>query len=86
MAIDRNFGESHGGLAVVYALQKKTALAQQAIRRANGLDAGGLSARFAQMILDGDVPDQDAFRQMARDAVSARIGNVAQKLVSNFLR
>jgi len=86
LAIDRNFGESHGGLAVVYALQKKTALAQQAIRRANGLDAGGLSARFAQMILDGDVPDQDAFRQMARDAVSARIGNVAQKLVSNFLR
>lgn len=86
LAIDRNFGESHGGLAVVHALQKKTALAEQAIRRANGLDAGGLSARFAQMILDGDVPDQDAFRQMARDAVSARIGNVAQKLVANFLR
>jgi Flp pilus assembly protein TadD len=86
LAIDRNFGESHGGLAVVYAMQQKTALAEQAIRRANGLDAGGLSARFARMILDGDVPDQDAFRQMARGAVSARVGNVAQKLMSNVLR
>jgi tetratricopeptide (TPR) repeat protein len=84
LATDRNFGESHGGLAVVYAMQRKTMLAEQAIRRANGLDAGGLSARFAQMILDGDVPDQDAFRQVARDAVSARTGNVAQKLMSQF--
>jgi len=86
LAIDRNFGESHGGLAVVYAIQQKTALAEQAIRRANGLDAGGLSARFAQMILDGDMPDQDAFRRMARDAVSARIGDIAQNLMSHFLR
>jgi tetratricopeptide (TPR) repeat protein len=86
LAIDRNFGESHGGLAVVYAIQHKTALAEQAIRRANGLDPGGLSARFAQMILDGAVGDQVAFRQAAREAVSARVGNFAQNLMSHFLR
>lgn len=55
LALDRNFGETHGGLAVVAALQGRRAEAEAAIRRAQGLNAQGLSGAFAQMLLARDV-------------------------------
>ena len=55
LALDRNFGETHGGLAVVAALQGRRAEAEVAIRRAQGLNAQGLSGAFAQMLLGRDV-------------------------------
>lgn len=51
MEIDRNFGETHGGLAVVYILQKRVVEAEPAIKRALRLDPGCFSGRFAQSLL-----------------------------------
>lgn len=48
------FGESHGTLAVVLALKGQKDEARQSIRRATLLDKTGLSARYAQSILDGN--------------------------------
>lgn len=51
MAIDRNFGESHGGVAVIAAIEGRTDEAKESIKRALRLDPKSLSARYAQMVL-----------------------------------
>jgi len=51
MALDRNFGETHGGLAVVHMLQGKTELAEGEVKRALRLDPKCFSGRFAQSLL-----------------------------------
>lgn len=72
--LDRNFSESHGGMAVVYALQGQRAQAEEAIRRAQGLDRGCLSARFAQMVLSGILQHPDQFKRIAMKILSTRDG------------
>jgi tetratricopeptide (TPR) repeat protein len=74
LALDRNFGESHGGLAVVSALQGKKAEAEEAVQRALRLDPQGLSARYAEMVLSGVVNDPVRFRKLALRLVSGRSG------------
>lgn len=51
LAIDRNFGETHGGLAIVAALQGREADAHLGIKRALRLDPQALSPRYADMVL-----------------------------------
>jgi Flp pilus assembly protein TadD len=51
MSVDRNFGETHGGLAVVAALQSREEDARQLVRRALRLDPKSLAARYAEMLL-----------------------------------
>lgn len=51
VAVDRNFAESHGGLATAYAFQRKIDLAQSEIKIAMRLDPGGFGAVFAKTIL-----------------------------------
>ncbi|HET7867424.1 MAG TPA: tetratricopeptide repeat protein [Burkholderiaceae bacterium] len=51
LALDRNFAESHGALAVVDALEARTADARRGIARALRLDSGCLSAVLAQKLL-----------------------------------
>jgi len=51
MAVNRTFGESHGGLAAVAALRGRTDEAREGIRRAMRLDPRCMSARFAELIL-----------------------------------
>lgn len=53
LEIDRTFGETHGGLAVVYALQGKIVEAEPEIKRALRLDPNCFSGRFAQSLLVG---------------------------------
>lgn len=65
LALDRNFGESHGGLAVVSALQGKKSEAEEGVQRALRLDPEGLSARYAEMVLSGVVNDPVKFRKLA---------------------
>jgi tetratricopeptide (TPR) repeat protein len=72
LALDESFGESHGGMAVVQALGGEPVAAAQSIRRANGLDPSGLSARFAQAVLDGEVQQPERFMRMARRALGQR--------------
>ncbi|WP_160153359.1 tetratricopeptide repeat protein [Microbulbifer sp. ALW1] len=50
LELNRNFAESHGGLAVVNALQGNWDTAQQASKRALGLDHSNLSGRYAEAL------------------------------------
>ena len=66
LGIDPTFGESHGAVAVVDALDGREAEAREGIRRATGLDPRGLSAAYAQAILDGETHDSQRFLAMAQ--------------------
>jgi Flp pilus assembly protein TadD len=72
LELDRNFGESHGGLAVAEAMQGKADLAAKSIERALGLNPHGLAARYAQMILSGDAADPARFTELAMRILSSR--------------
>lgn len=65
LALDRNFGESHGALAVVAAHKGERAAASEAIERALRLDPGCLSARYAQMMQNGQTSDPERFKAIA---------------------
>jgi tetratricopeptide (TPR) repeat protein len=50
-ALDRNFGETHGGIAVVDAMDGETEKARFGIRKALKLNPDGLAAQYAELIL-----------------------------------
>jgi tetratricopeptide (TPR) repeat protein len=50
-AIDRTFGETHGGFALVHALRGERAEAEESIKRATRLSPEGATARYAQSLL-----------------------------------
>lgn len=66
LALDRNFGESHGGLAVVLAMQGERDTAAQHAEFAERLDRRNLSAQFARAILQGEVADQAGLLRLAK--------------------
>ena len=80
LELDRNFGESHGGRAVVQALDGQREAAQASIERALRLDPQSLSARYAQMVLGGQTEDPQRFRQLALRIMQSRQGAFGQKL------
>jgi tetratricopeptide (TPR) repeat protein len=49
--LDRNFGETHGGLAIADVMEEKMEQARMGIRRALRLNPECLSARFAEMLI-----------------------------------
>lgn len=49
--IDRNFGETHGGFAVVAAMQQQRKLSEQYMRRARKLNPEGFSVHYAELLL-----------------------------------
>jgi tetratricopeptide (TPR) repeat protein len=51
LMLDRNFGETHGGLAVIACLEGREADARGSIKRALRLDPDGLAAQYARMLL-----------------------------------
>lgn len=87
--VDRNFGESHGGLAVVAALQGDREKAQGHIARALRLDKEGLAARYAEMVLSGVTADKERFQKIAFKIMANRKssfgGNLAE-VVRRFQR
>lgn len=52
LEVDRNFAETHGALGVVYARTGRRTMAQDAVRRARGLDPNSFAAQYAQALLD----------------------------------
>lgn len=70
LALDRNFGESHGALAVVAAHRGQHAAAEQSIRTALRLNPKGLSAQYAQTILRGQANDTERFKAIALRLIS----------------
>jgi tetratricopeptide (TPR) repeat protein len=69
LALDRTFGESHGAVAVVLALEGRATEAEEAIRRAVKLDPSNLSARYAGAVLSGEAKDTERFARLARAAL-----------------
>ncbi len=49
--VDRNFGETHGGFAVVAAMQQQRKLSEQHMRRARKLNPEGFSVHYAELLL-----------------------------------
>ena len=72
LELDRNFAESHGGLAVVAALSGDAQAARAHAQRALGLDAECVSARYAASLLAGEIRDEATFREVARRLLSGR--------------
>lgn len=72
LEMDRNFSESHGGMAVVLALKKQTHEARQHAERAIGLDKNNLSGRYAEALLNGEVKDEVAIRKLAQRLLASR--------------
>ncbi len=74
LALDRNFAEIHGGLAVVAAMQGQEGEARQSIERAMRLDGTSVSAQYARALLDGQVNDPGAVQALARRLLRAKGG------------
>lgn len=72
LALDHNFGESHGGVAVVAAIKGDRVAAVAAIDRALRLDGESLSARYAQMVLSGVAADPERFKAIAYRLLATR--------------
>jgi Tfp pilus assembly protein PilF len=51
MEIDHNFGETHGGLAVIAVMEGRLTEAEGLIKRALRLDPRSFAARFAQSLM-----------------------------------
>jgi Flp pilus assembly protein TadD len=86
LALDRNFGESHGGLAVAHALQGNRSEAEEGVQRALRLDPEGLSARYAEMVLSGVANDPARFRKLAIRLVSNRSSSASSALTSALIK
>jgi len=67
LALDRNFGETHGGLAVVAALQGREADARASARRAQRLNPQAMAGHHAEIVL----LQQHGRQQEARAAFEA---------------
>lgn len=63
--IDRNFSESHGAMAVVCAYSGARARAEASILVARRLDPACLSAKYAHMVLNGELNDTEHFKAVA---------------------
>lgn len=87
LAIDRNFGETHGALAVVAAHRGLSERARAGIEVALRLDAQCLSARYAEMALNGQLADPERFKAIAlrlirhhKTPAGEELGSVVERL------
>jgi len=72
LSMNRNFAESHGGRAVVAALQGRTQVARESVAVALRLDPNCLSARYAEAILSGSIRDAASFQRFAEGLLKGR--------------
>lgn len=59
MALDRNFGDTHGSMAVIAAIQGRTDDAKRMARRGRGLNPQSFSARYAESLLLARAGDRE---------------------------
>jgi tetratricopeptide (TPR) repeat protein len=88
LAADRNFSESHGALAVIAAMRGEKERAQQFMKVALKLDAGCLSAKFAEAVLAGNA-DPARAQSIIRDTVgglSSKDGSALSQLLGKMTR
>lgn len=75
LAIDRNFGETYGGLAIVAVLQDRQADAQANIKRALRLDPHSMSARYAELLIVKSTGRNDAATAGLRELLAEPTGD-----------
>jgi Tfp pilus assembly protein PilF len=78
LELDRNFGESHGGMAVVLARTGQRAAAEEAVEIALRLDRHGMAAHYARAVLDGQADDSAQLQRLAARLLKARRSSRAQ--------
>ncbi len=88
-ALDRTFGETHGGLAVVDVLDGKLDDAQLGIRRALKLNSECMSARYAEMLMlqkAGKTTEANALVQQVLDRQSPNSDYSGRFLIERWLQ
>lgn len=80
LEMDRNFAESHGGLAVVLALKGQAEPAKKHIELAIRLDGDNLSGRYAQAILSGEARDAASLQRIAKRLLGSRAAPLGGKM------
>lgn len=86
LALDRNFAESYGCVAVVAALKGDVDIANESIARAVRLNPSGMAAKYAQMVLSGEAQDPAKIRALALQLFSTGQGAVDQNFAEIMAR
>ncbi len=89
LELDRNFAETHGGLAAVAAIRGDRATAEREMEVARRLDPQCLSATFTQAVLDAKAGNADKARQTIMDAavgLSGRQSSALARLIDKAIR
>lgn len=81
LEINNLFGESHGGLACVYALTGRTEKAKHAAKLGKRLDSDSFSARFAEVLLMNP-NEQKKIQSRMTDLLSTNIQGAEDKEVT----
>lgn len=87
--LDRTFGETHGGLAIVDMLDGKLDDAQLGIRRALKLNPDGMSARYAQMLMlqkAGKLEEAQALVRQVLDRKNSGNSHSGRVLIEHWLQ
>jgi tetratricopeptide (TPR) repeat protein len=74
-ALDRNFGETHGGLAVVDVMDGQEDKARTGIRRALKLNPLGMAAQYAQLLLLQKAGDDTAASQLVDSVLNRKVND-----------
>jgi tetratricopeptide (TPR) repeat protein len=82
--LDRTFGETHGGRALIHALRGEREAAGEAIKRALRLDPNGRSARYAQSVLLLD-EGREAEAQAIIQSLTASSANLREPITAEFV-
>ena len=88
-ALDRTFGETHGGLAIVDIMDGMKERARQSIRRALKLNPNGLSAQYAEALLLKDAGQPEKALQLidqVLDRTRPGSSDTGRILMENWLR
>ncbi|PCK06927.1 MAG: hypothetical protein COA42_16895 [Alteromonadaceae bacterium] len=82
--LDRNFAETHGGLASIYALKGDKSAAERHIKIAERLDPSGLSSTYARMVLlnnQGQKSEAQALFDKLKNTPNPRLGITPKHLI-----
>lgn len=86
LELDHNFGESHGTLAVVAAMRGQRDEAQAYARRAQRLDPGCLSVKFAKLLLSDDGHDPAKLNAAVQGLLAQQTGPFGGSLTEMLVK
>lgn len=87
--IDRNFGETYGGLAVIDILEGNYREAEIKVKKALRLDPASFSGRFAKSLLLERGGDAEKAKKMIQQILNSRIGDdneTVQMKISRYVK